>query len=317
MEPYRVFISSIMNRSIEDLLGEREAVRSAVEHFAPITTPWAFEAEPASPKPLLDFYIDAVKSSDLFVLIIGQRLTKPVKDEYDTARDHGKPMLLFAKEAVSREPDADQLLHSANVKYDTFMNATELREKVRRALGNHLLSQIRGDGEESFRPGDRLAQLRAYVRSYKPLKILPMVPVCQYNSFRVKNVESGVVTFEKDSNRQSFTVPAQRIEDLLGAAPQEPPTVLLDGRLQWITLPEVWRFFPEKPTPNDTFGLGFGKERPRSDPGLPPQLQSLCAWSLPANIAARLREGYAVFYDEDGKYLCATGQILLVRPLGR
>jgi len=39
MEPYRVFISSIMNRSIEDLLGEREAVRSAVDHFAPITTP--------------------------------------------------------------------------------------------------------------------------------------------------------------------------------------------------------------------------------------------------------------------------------------
>jgi hypothetical protein len=80
-EPYRVFISSIMNRSIEDLFGEREALRSAVEHFAPITTPWAFEAEPASPKSLLDFYIDAVKSSNLFVLIVGQRVTKPVKDE--------------------------------------------------------------------------------------------------------------------------------------------------------------------------------------------------------------------------------------------
>ena len=44
MEPYRVFISSIMNGSIEDLVGEREAVRFAVEHFAPITTAWAFEA---------------------------------------------------------------------------------------------------------------------------------------------------------------------------------------------------------------------------------------------------------------------------------
>jgi len=48
MEPYRVFISSIMNRSIEDLLGERETARSAVDHFAPITTPWAFEAHFAS-----------------------------------------------------------------------------------------------------------------------------------------------------------------------------------------------------------------------------------------------------------------------------
>src|ERR1039458_32960 len=313
MEPYRVFVSSIMNRSTEDLLAEREAACAAVEHFAPITTPWAFEAEPASPKPLLDFYIDAVKSSDLFVLIVGQGLTKPVKDECDTARDHGKPMLLFAKAAASREPDAEQLLHSANIKYDTFINATELREKVRRALGNHLLTQIRGDAEESLRPGDRLPQLRAYARSYTPLQILPMVPACQYNSFRVKNVESGVVTFEKDSNRQSLNVPAQRIEALLGAAPQELPTVLLDGRLQWITLPEVWRFFPEQPVPTDSSGLGFGKERPRNDPGLPPQLQSLCAWSLPANIAARLREGYSVFYDEDGKYLCSTGQLQLGR----
>jgi hypothetical protein len=53
-----------------------------------------------------------------------------------------------------------------------------------------------------------------------------MVPDCQYNSFRVKVVESGVVTFEKDSNRQSFTVPAQRIEDLLAGGPGEPPAVL-------------------------------------------------------------------------------------------
>jgi hypothetical protein len=61
MQPYRIFISSIMNRAIEDLFVEREAARAAVEHFAPITTAWAFESEPASSKPLLDFYIDAVK----------------------------------------------------------------------------------------------------------------------------------------------------------------------------------------------------------------------------------------------------------------
>src|SRR5437868_6539933 len=104
MEPYRVFISSIMNRSTEDLLEEREAARSAIEHFAPITIPWAFEAEPASAKPLLDFYIGAVKTGDAFVLILDQHLTKPVKDEYETARDHGKPILLFAKAVASRDP---------------------------------------------------------------------------------------------------------------------------------------------------------------------------------------------------------------------
>lgn len=63
MEPYRVFISSIMNRATEDLLAERVAARGAVDHFAPITTPWAFEDEPASSKPLLDFYINGSKAA--------------------------------------------------------------------------------------------------------------------------------------------------------------------------------------------------------------------------------------------------------------
>ncbi len=316
MEPYRVFISSIMNRSTEDLHWEREAARHAVTHFAPITMPWAFEAEPASPKPLLDFYIDAVKSCDLFVLIIGQHLTAPVKDEFDTARDHGKPMLLFAKAVSPRDPEADRLLHSANVKYDTFVNAAELQENVRRSLGNHILTLIRGDGDESFRPGDRLAQLRSYIGSCTLVRILPMVPACEHNSFRVKSVESRVVTFEKDSNRQTLTVPAQRIDDLLGAGPNELPTVLLKGRLQWITLPEVWRFIPEQPPSNDPAGLGFGKERPRNNPGVASPLDSRCIWSKPDNVAMRLREGYEVFYDEDGKHLCSVGQILLVRPFG-
>jgi hypothetical protein len=89
--------------------------------------------------------------------------------------------------------------------------------------------------------------------------------------------------------------------------------LVLNGRLQWITIREVWRFFPERPLPGDTAGLGFGKERPRADPGVPPQIASHCGWSLPANIPARLRDGCAVFYDEDGKHLAAAGQVLLVR----
>jgi hypothetical protein len=310
MEPYRVFISSIMNAAKEDLLAEREAARAAVEHFSPITTAWAFEAEPASPKPPLDFYINGVKSSDLFVLIVGQRMTTPVKDEFDTARDHGKPMLLFAKTVETRDPEADQLLHSANVKYDKFANATELREKLRRAFGDHVLRLIRGDGDEPLRPGDHLARLRAYARSGTLVKILPLIPATtQYKTFRVKSVESGIVTLEKDSNRQTLTVPAQRVEDVMHAEPPELPTVLLNGRLQWITPPEVWHFFPEKPPSHDESGLGFGKERSRADPGV----QVPCVWKLQTNIAARLAEGYSVFYDEDGKYICSDGQVLLVK----
>ena len=95
-------------------------------------------------------------------------MTPPVKAEYDTARDHGKPMLVFAKTVSARALEADQVLHSANVKYDTFANATELREKLQRSLGGHLLTLIRGDGEQSFGPSDRAAQLRAYAQTRQP-----------------------------------------------------------------------------------------------------------------------------------------------------
>ncbi len=115
-----MFISSIINRGIEDLIAEREQVRSAVEHFAPATAAWAFEAEPASAKQLLDFYIDAVKTSDLFILVLGQHLTKPVQDEYNAARDHGKPILAFSKRVASRDANAEELLRTLDSKYDSF-----------------------------------------------------------------------------------------------------------------------------------------------------------------------------------------------------
>ncbi len=36
-----------------------------------------------------------------------------------------------------------------------------------------------------------------------------------FNSFRVTNVSSASVAFEKDSNRETITIPIQRIEDVL------------------------------------------------------------------------------------------------------
>jgi hypothetical protein len=110
-----------MNRALEDLAAERAATRAAIQHFEPITVPWDFEAEPASTKPLLDFYIDAVKTSDLFVLLVGEHVSKPVKDEYQAACDYGKARLVFCKELAARKPETDELLRSLNIKYDLFV----------------------------------------------------------------------------------------------------------------------------------------------------------------------------------------------------
>ena len=105
---------------MEDLHDDREAARRTVERFAPITKPWAFEAEPASTKPLLDFYIGAAKTCDVFVLIMGRNVTEPVRIECQTALDHGKAILVFRKEVPDRLPEVDALLKRIDRKYDTF-----------------------------------------------------------------------------------------------------------------------------------------------------------------------------------------------------
>ena len=300
---------------MEDLLAEREAARAAVEHFAPITTPWAFEAEPASSKQLLTFYLDAVKTSDLFLLIVGQHVTTPVRDEYDTARDHDKPLLVFCKAAMPRDLAAEELLRSVNAKYDSFANPLELREKIRRSLGLHLLSLIHGDGGGALRPGDRLARLRSYARKGIAVRIMPLVPAYQYNSFRVSEVGNDTVTFHKESNRQDLHVPAQRIEDVLEAGPHEPPTVLLNGRLQWLTNSEVWKFFYEKPAPSDGAGIGFGKLSRLNQVDLTQMLAGRTSqWFVTPDVGLLFRDGWEVFYDEDGKYFSAGPAILFVKP---
>jgi hypothetical protein len=312
MEPYRVFISSIMNHSIEDLLAEREAARAAVEHFAPITVPWAFETEPASAKPLLEFYIDAAKTCDLFVLIVGQRLTKPVKDEYETARDHAKPILVFCKAGLTRDADTGDLLRSLNAMYDSFANATELREKIRRSLGLHVLSVIRHEEDQgAIKLGDRIARLRTYTRNQRELKIVPTVPSRHRNSFRVCTVDAATVVFRK-ANHENVTIPTERIEAVMEALPDEPATVQLNGRLQWLTIRERWRFFPEKPPSVDPLCLGLGK-------------QVISQGEYSNQIGAQLRQaGYSfrwsnlanvpsadVFFDEDGLHLTNGSQILV------
>jgi hypothetical protein len=311
MEPYRVFVSSIMNPSIEELLPEREAARAAVEHFAPLATAWAFEAEPASPKPLLDFYIDAVKSSDLFVLILGTHVTKPVQDEYRAAQDHNNPMLAFCKAVPFREPETESLLRSFHAKYEAFGSAIELREKIRRALGLHLLAIIRGDDGQTPRHGDRIARLRTFARDRRELKVFPTVPCRHNNSFRVYSVEHAAVVFTK-SNGENITVPVERIEDVLDSGASESAIVQLNGRLQWLTLRERWRFFPEKPPSPDALCAGLGKQLTTQGVlanRIYGELRNAgygFRWSNPENVP-----NADVFFDEDGSHVTNGRQILV------
>jgi hypothetical protein len=210
----------------------------------------------------------------------------------------------------ARAPETQELLRTIDVKYDPFVNAVELAEKVRTSLGHHLLGLVRGEPVQTGHIGDRLAQLRAFARKRRTVSILPTVPACQYNSFTVEEVNASQVRFQRNGIANVY-VPTERIEEVLETAPHDQPTVHLGGRLQWITARQNWYFRPEKPPSPDPMNLGLGRQVPRKLAFSPETLSLLqanpCqfAWSNPENVASR-----EVFFDEDGRHLKSGRQIL-------
>jgi hypothetical protein len=323
MEPLKAFVSSVMRPSLEDFTEERKVAFEAVESLAPIACAWAFEREPASTKRLRESYIDEVKTCDLLLLIVGRVVTPAVREEFDTARDHEKPILAFVKNVPQRDSGAAEVLALLDAKYDTFTAASELRDKIRSAVCGEILRRARGDGEtHGSLKGDIAATLRAFSRTQRIVRVAPVVPRCQYDLFAVTGVQSGTVTLHKQSTMEDVTVPLPRVAELLSAGDNAAPTLVVNGRLQWLTLLQRWRFFRESPDTSDTLRLGVGRETGRNDPlvvGLGPLLapkRQRVTWSEVRHVAGRLASGtHEVFYDEEGKYLVSSGAILMVTSL--
>jgi len=133
-----VFISSTM----ADLSTERQVVASSVEElFA--TKPWLFEdnagPESQSPKKI---YLDAVKNCNVFILIIGSKISDPVKEEYKVAKKERKPILVFVKKC-KKPKEVDNFLNVLSkdgITWTEFSSTQELGIKVKGAIVNHIVS---------------------------------------------------------------------------------------------------------------------------------------------------------------------------------
>lgn len=317
-EPLRVFISSVMRRSLEDLTRERQAACDAVRSFPLIASPWAFESEPASTKALRDSYLDEVKNCDLLLLIVGRTMTDPVREELVTARDHGKPVLAFAKDLPDREPQANEVLNSLDAKYDKFIDSDDLREKVKAALSEEIRRRARPE-TQPCRSGDLAGRLRDLARGNSTVRISPIVPPQEYDKFSAVRVTAGSVIFEKHSSGQQVEIPVSSVADILDTGQSKPPMVLLGGRLQWITTRQAWQFFPENPPSPDPYHLGFGHVSPQQGPAVDPLYARLRSagwepfWSCRDNIANVVAEGGQVYYGEDGEHVTSGKLVLCVR----
>ena len=145
----RVFVSSV----IEEFEAYRESARKAIEDAGgePVLVN---EDLPSSPASSRNACLDAVESSDVFVLLIGARggWRTPsghlvVEEEFDHARGQKLPILVFLED-VERDVEARRLAQSVSDYVDgfyrmKFRGTSELSREIVRALGPLIENQRR------------------------------------------------------------------------------------------------------------------------------------------------------------------------------
>lgn len=168
-------------------------------------------------------------------------------------------------------------------------------------------------------PGE-LSQL---AKSATIIRIRPVIPAKhERDNFQVREATGNLVSVEKCSTSQSFDIPTKRVFDLLPALSGEPATILLDGRLQWVTTTQRWKYFEGKPDP----GLPFGFSKPSSlnDP-YANEIINRCqdrgfefGWAHYVKLTTRSAEGWEIVYDDDGRYFCISDTpydlVLIAKP---
>lgn len=133
----KVFISSVM-----ELADERETAKYAIKdlYFEPVM--WEdFDPESNAPP---DVYRRKIIESDIVIFILGGTITKPVVEEYNTAREFGKPILIFFKEGKMDKHLRDFINKIKNeVTCKNSKNVKELEEFIKRGLSTTIELEFR------------------------------------------------------------------------------------------------------------------------------------------------------------------------------
>lgn len=95
----KIFVSSVM----EGLEKERQVAEKAIREL--ILDPDQFEIFPAYPRPPKEICLDRVRECDIFILLLRDRVSEIVLEEFKTAEEHDKEVLIFLK----KHPDNKNL----------------------------------------------------------------------------------------------------------------------------------------------------------------------------------------------------------------
>lgn len=122
-----------------DLEAEREIIGQAVARL-PVSLGWTIKRTPKQGEPLAPA-LEAVRTCNFYVLLLGTDIRAPVGLELITAQRAGKTTLAFLKEETARTPAARVFIRDAPVTWVPFHTGQELETLIQKALAQRILER--------------------------------------------------------------------------------------------------------------------------------------------------------------------------------
>jgi hypothetical protein len=138
----QVFLSS----SINEYIGHRDLIHRQL-CATPLIQAFVFEHAPAqaaaNEKGFAETYLRKLRQSDIVVLVIGKELRQAVEEEIEASIAYDIPILLFIEERYRDSEHVARILKKTFGKYQTFMRATELSDRVVEAVYDYVIVATR------------------------------------------------------------------------------------------------------------------------------------------------------------------------------
>ena len=157
----RVFVSS----SMSELKSERTLVATTLKELGIASFVYEHDAG-ARPMSIEETYVEELKKCDLYIGIFWKKYGQYTIDEYDKAKEFGRPCLIYQKESAvsSRDPQLQKFLNKiAEVKRGDvapcfFLDTDELPERIRDDIMRVLTKAFRGGNGLSTQNEDEVIE---------------------------------------------------------------------------------------------------------------------------------------------------------------
>lgn len=128
-----------------------------------------------------------------------------------------------------------------------------------------------------------------------------------HREYQVQRVEAGRIFLRDRPADQPLSIAATAVAEVRSDRGSRPITLVLKGRLQWITATRQWIVLPEQPPADSEHG--FHKVASSSDDRVVEFIEQLrqlgySPWWVPVDsVREFLSQGGEIVYDSDGRYL--------------